>query len=593
MPQWGVTAGRLRKGDRDVTLDEVSAALELDDGHELRSDLPGHRFSRVALQAKVHLTGSFPDLLVATPGVVKNGQFHPFPEEAEHCVVGTTWHPIDADSREARAEVLLRHEIPFSRPFAVGPYLSLVADPDSLPLLLDEIPSHDGEQWATIRAALPAPAALHGTLYPYQIVGSTFLRILTDLGVGCLLADEMGLGKTLQVTATLLAQPATSRTLVVAPAALLLNWQRELAQFAPSLASCIHAGPQRTGVPGGIPDAGVIISSYETVLNDLSFLSEIVWDVVVLDEAQQIRNPDAQRSTAVKMLRRRMSIAVTGTPVENQLSDLWSIGQFLLPNLLGTRESFTSAFPNEVDSAHHLGRIVSPITIRRRVAQVASDLPDRVEIRTPITLDPRAAALHAEIGDNNPPLVAMGMQRILCAHAEEPGTIPGVSITNTPKGEHLLSLLDEAFRSGEKVLVFASYQASLDRLEGLVADTFPSAFRRVIDGRTPGAERQGVIDAFTAAPGAGCLLLNPEAAGVGLNIVAANHVVHFNPEWNPARTEQATARAYRRKQERPVFVHHLYYADSVEESAVERADAKRQLAAGLDRGVHEGQGDTR
>jgi SNF2 family DNA or RNA helicase len=297
-----------------------------------------------------------------------------------------------------------------------------------------------------------------------------------------------------------------------------------------------------------------------------------------------IRNPETGRAKSVKALTRRVSLALTGTPVENRLLDLWSIAEFVVPALLGTREAFEEAFPDELERAESLGQIVAPVTLRRLVADVATDLPELIHIETAFELPPDTARRYTQTAAASAgPLAAITALRVLCAHADGHGWDPGEN--SAPKIDHTLRIIAEAFSSGEKVLVFASFQQGLDRMFETVKTGHPDAFLAVLDGRVPVSDRQTIIDLFTAFPGLGALFINPQAAGVGLNITAANHVIHFNPEWNPALTSQATARAHRRNQTLPVTVHHLFYENTVEEDALLRSDWKRALAQRVDDGA--------
>jgi SNF2 family DNA or RNA helicase len=399
-----------------------------------------------------------------------------------------------------------------------------------------------------------------------------------------LLADQMGLGKTAQAIALLLDQHVHGPSLIVCPASLLRNWAREFGHVAPALTVITHAGPLRTGVASGFAGHDVVITSYETLVSDLSFLIDIPWNVLALDEAQMIRNPETGRAQSVKALNRRVSLALTGTPVENRLLDLWSIAEFVVPALLGTRETFEEAFPDELERAESLGRIIAPVTLRRLVADVATDLPELVHIETAFELPPDTARRYTQTAAASAgPLAAITALRVLCAHADGRGWDPGEN--SAPKIDHTIRIIAEAFSSGEKVLVFASFQQALDRMFETVKTGHPDAFLAVLDGRVEVSDRQTIIDLFTEFPGAGALFMNPQAAGVGLNITAANHVIHFNPEWNPALTSQATARAHRRKQTLPVTVHHLFYENTVEEDAFLRSDWKRALAGRVDDGA--------
>lgn len=544
----------------------------------------GLRFGRIALSPVVVLRGVLPDAALVDVGVQRGAVFIPVPSaDAQGVIHGSRWHPLDLDAMQACFSFIGKYELGQDSKMSLGTYLKIKADVSAVDLVVDETGSDD--------RPMPASAAKDFTalglvidLFPYQQTGADFLVALAERGVGVLLADQMGLGKTAQAIALLLHEHDNGPSLIVCPASLLRNWVREIGHLAPALTVITHAGPLRTGVASGLDGHDIAITSYETLVSDLSFLSDISWNVLVLDEAQMIRNPDTARSQSVKGLNRRVSLALTGTPVENRLLDLWSIAEFVVPALLGIREAFEEAFPDEFDRAEALGEIIAPVTLRRLVADVATDLPELIHIETAFELPTLATNRYAEVAAaKTGPLAAMTELRVLCAHADGYGWDPDSGIA--PKVDHAMRVVSEAFSRQEKVLVFASFQGSLDGMFVSVEIAHPAAFRAVIDGRVPISDRQTIIDNFSASPGAGALFMNPQAAGVGLNITAANHVIHFNPEWNPALTSQATARAYRRRQTLPVTVHHLFYENTVEEDALLRSDWKRALARRVDIGA--------
>jgi len=312
----------------------------------------------------------------------------------------------------------------------------------------------------------------------------------------------------------------------------------------------------------------------------------VCWQIAVLDEAQAIKTPDTKRAISVKNLRRKVGIAVTGTPIENRLRDLWSIVDFVLPGYLGDAESFALKFPDQIVSAAALEPVVSPIMLRRLVRDVAKDLPPRIDIPQVLTLSEAETheyervrlAILAEYGASAT-LVALTTLRQFCAHPmlldDQPWSVD-LAFTFT-KFQRLFELADEIFANGEKMIVFTSYNRMASLIERTVRERY-GFFADTINGDTPISERQGVVDTFARVPGPGLLALNPRAAGAGLNITAANHVVHYNLEWNPAIEDQASARAYRRGQDRPVTIHRLYFANTVEEAINDRLNRKRDLS---------------
>lgn len=568
-------------------------------GNPLES-LPRLSFSRYAVESAVRVQGALPNQLELTVGVFIEGTFAPIKDGKDQVIVASRWYPIDLDSLEETKRWLIDRQIKQSGQITIGNLISFRGAKDPPFILFDESSLESAEVAAKAGKEFNGINGLNASLYPYQRDGVAFLQLVAAHGVGCVLADEMGLGKTLQIIALLLSETNAGRSpsLVVSPSTLLENWRREIAQFAPKLKCMVHAGSTRAGIVERFAGYDVIITSFDTAIRDELLLSGIEWNLLVLDEAQAIKNPDAQRTQAVKRIHRRVSIAVTGTPVENCLGDLWSLSDFALPGLLGTADRFRAEFTDDIDDAARLGLVVAPILLRRCVADVAQDLPQKIEIPQPISMSRELAKLYEtvrkQVIDEYGPsagMVATTKLRLLCVHPslDHPwGSDPSYEM---PKYQRLIELLEEVFDSNEKALVFASYQAMSDLFMKDLPCRWPKGFFQYIDGRVPVPDRQSKVDNFYSHDGFGALFLNPKAAGTGLNITTANHVIHYNPEWNPALTAQATARAYRRKQERPVTIHHLFFADTVEEVMVDRADFKRQLADGAVTG-HVGDLDT-
>ncbi|MGJ8720458.1 MAG: DEAD/DEAH box helicase [Salinibacterium amurskyense] len=431
------------------------------------------------------------------------------------------------------------------------------------------------------------PTLVSASLYPYQVQGALHLTEMASQGLGVLLADEMGLGKTLQAIYLLADQrkKLNETTLVVCPSALLSNWQREISKFTPALSILVHRGSDRTGDSWHFGNVDIVLTSYDILVRDVALFDSTTWNLVILDEAQAVKNPDSRRSAALRRLSKRVGVAITGTPIENSLKDMWSIFEFVAPDYLGSRTTFERRYPDETEAARALSSKAAPMTIRRKVLDVAKDLPPRIDIRTGVDVNPALGALYESVLAENDtvPLARLTKLRQLCASPESEAVGLG-TLQDFPKYAVALDILLEAFAKGEKVLLFASYVDALDTIARDLTDRFPHIFLRVLDGRTSADARQLEIDAFSSHTGPAVLLMNPRATGVGLNIQAASHVVHFTPEWNPAIVAQATARAHRRGQSRPVFVHYLYYVNTVEEAMIDRLDSKRNLQdAGMSR----------
>lgn len=435
--------------------------------------------------------------------------------------------------------------------------------------------------------------ALNADLYSYQAKGIAWMHAAIEKTGGVILADEMGLGKTIQVIGLLLINAPSSAepALVICPTTLIANWVREVTKFAPNLSVSVHRGPDRARLPRHLLGSQVVVTTYETLVNDLVIFKAIPWSWMICDEAQAIKNPASNRRRAVAQIPRSRAIPVTGTPVENHLLDLWSLVDIAVPGLLGSEAQFTAAFPDTSEAAELLGDVTSPIILRRRVSDVAQDLPERIDVEVPLELGQSLAqeyeAVRQEVLGQYPvagAMVATGQLQLFCAHPDltseslvvEGGKVSRLLARSTPKLERTLELLDEAFRNGRKVLVFANFNAC-SKLLRESAQHLPAGYWGEINGSTPPPIRQGIVDEFSAYQGSAVLVLNPRAAGSGLNITAATVVIHFTQVWNPALELQASARAHRRGQTLPVTVYHMYYLDTVEEIMLERARRRRQL----------------
>lgn len=500
----------------------------------------------------------------------------------DQLIVDGTWYPVVEEDLNAALAWASSDGGGHSAPLTAGDVVRIRFD-TGLPCRLVDDFSITAESLALPKARSVDQVRLEATLYPYQEFGVAYLVTLADQSLGCILGDEMGLGKTLQVIGLLEDQRARhlGTSLILAPATVLENWRREVHRFAPALKVLPHSGPERTGNRERLELADVVITSYETALRDEAMLGQVKWNVLVLDEAQAIKSPKAQRTLLVKRLPRRVSIAVTGTPVENRLEDLWSLTDFAVPGLLGTLSDFGARYGATTTDAENLAPVVAPILLRRRVADVAADLPELIETPQFLSTDPifaqeydaiRKAAMN---GGRAAQLGAIQHLRMLAA-----GSIAaddGSSFV-LEKDMRLLELMGEIAEYRQKALIFCSYTHAIDRLESVLSSCGFITHVNKIDGRTPTPARQLIVDTFGAASGPGVLLLNPRAAGTGLNITAANHVIHFNPEWNPAVTDQASRRAFRRGQSMPVTVHHLLYTGTIEEAMWIRAHGKRDLA---------------
>ena len=446
------------------------------------------------------------------------------------------------------------------------------------------------------------PSDLRATLRPYQVEGYRWLSALSELGLGACLADDMGLGKTIQILALILARVSegSGPTLVVAPTSVCGNWIAEIARFAPTLTALDYSGKQRTEHLARLSEQGssasVVVCSYTLLQQDQAELSALNWGMVVLDEAQFIKNPQSLRAKAAYSLSAKQRIAATGTPVENHLGDVWGIFRFLNPGLLGDWQHFKHTFlmPVERDAGREstelLQKLLRPFLLRRLKRDVLSDLPPLTEVQHDVQLSAdesvRYALLRKQIHEklytvhgkrNNKLEVLAEIMRLrrFCCH-------PALVFPDAPrecsKIDAFLDLVEELRENQHRALVFSQFVDFL----ALVREQLDE--RRIryeyLDGSTPQAERQARVAAFQEGD-APLFLISLKAGGFGLNLTAADYVIHLDPWWNPAVQAQATDRAHRIGQERPVTVYRLVTRESIEESIVKMHATKRELAGAL------------
>jgi superfamily II DNA or RNA helicase len=427
------------------------------------------------------------------------------------------------------------------------------------------------------------PEDLNASLRPYQSDGIAWLMSLRDAALGGVLADDMGLGKTLQAIAAL-----RGRALVVCPRSVVFNWEAEIRRFRPNLKTALYHGPKRTLDP----TADVTLTTYALLRIDEAELAAVKWDAVVLDEAQNIKNPDSQAARAAYAIPAEFRLALSGTPVENRLTDLWSLFRFAVPGLLGSRARFIErvAAPIErgdANAALRLRRLSSPFMLRRRKSDVLKDLPPRTDSVLFCELDERERAVYnavraaaqvevvKKLSEGASPLAALEALLRLRQAACHSGLVPGHEAASSAKVERLVEALEDAAAEGHRALVFSQWTSLLDRVEPALRERDLRFVR--LDGST--RDRQAVVDEFQADGGPPVMLISLKAGGTGLNLTAADHVFLLDPWWNPAVEDQAADRAHRIGQDRPVMVYRLVAKDTVEERVLALQDGKRALAA--------------
>ncbi|MDC0717884.1 DEAD/DEAH box helicase [Nannocystis bainbridge] len=449
------------------------------------------------------------------------------------------------------------------------------------------------EMFATLPAAT-LPADLTAQLRDYQRRGVDWLSVLRDAGIGALLADDMGLGKTLQTLTSV-----RGRTLVVAPTSTLHNWLAECRRFRPGLRAALYHGPKRNLEP----TADVTITSYAVLRLDREKLSRETWDTVVLDEAHAIKEPTTATASAAFGLRAGWRVALSGTPVQNRLTELWSLSHFLNPGLLGQLREFVAGYGKAVEQGRaartaELQAKLRPFMLRRRKQEVAPELPPLTEIvlRCPLDAEERriydglrvAAELELpKLQSGGGMLEALELLLRLRQAACHTALVPGQEATRSSKVELLLAQLTEVTAAGHRALVFSQWTSLLDLVEDALTAAELEHVR--LDGATE--DRAGVVARFQAEDGPPVMLISLKAGGTGLNLTAADYVYLLDPWWNPSIEDQAGARAHRIGQSRPVFLHRLIAEDTVEEKILELHARKRALAqATVDEGDVSGLG---
>jgi len=481
----------------------------------------------------------------------------------------------------------------------------------------DEVVSISHGQWlegvfATMRRPEASPelvpdARFAATLRPYQAAGLRWLAFLHSLGFGACLADDMGLGKTMQILAffNLLTAAGGPKkpSLLVLPASLIANWEAEIERFFPSLSYAV-AHPGRSQADHGLPPSLGTVASLDLVITTYAmvgrydWLRETAWHLVILDEAQAIKNPATKQSRAVKALSADNRICMTGTPVENHLSDLWSLFDFINPGLLGNAKEFATyskrlARAGEGAGYGALRRLISPFILRRMKSDKAiiQDLPAKVELKAWADLSRKQVALYQEMVERMMESVrdVEGIQRKgmvlaaitkfkqLCNHPDQYAGRDGYAEAESGKFSRLREICETIHDKREKVLIFTQFKEMAEPLARFLSTIFERP-GLVLHGSVPVARRKEIVSQFQNEPYAPFLVLSLKAGGVGLNLTAANHVIHFDRWWNPAVENQATDRAFRIGQTRGVMVHKFLTRGTIEEKIDAMLEQKARLA---------------
>jgi len=499
---------------------------------------------------------------------------------------GGGWAPLPSGFLEKHGhrvqELLAARDAERKVPTALLPELGTVAKalglerPVGLERLAPLLEDFSGIPVATL------PADLKAELRPYQRFGVDWLVFLRDTGLGAVLADDMGLGKTLQTICAL-----RGRALVVCPKSVVYNWIEEIRRFRPGMSTRVYHGARRelTG------EADVTLTTYATLRTDATELAAERWDVVVLDEAQAIKNADSQTARAAFQLSGAFRVALSGTPVENRLEELWSVMNFANPGLLGRKSTFSEQTVGPISvgqpqAAERLRAKIRPFVLRRMKRDVAPELPPRTDAVLHVELDEgergvydavRAATKHevtARLGHGDSVLAALEALLRLRQASCHSGLVPGQEADRSSKIDRLLEALEETVADGHKALVFSQWTGLLDRVEPHLRAA-GIAFTR-LDGQT--RDRGEVVGHFQGPDGPPVMLVSLKAGGTGLNLTAADHVFLLDPWWNPAVEDQAADRAHRIGQDRPVMVYRMVTKDTVEERILALQLKKRALS---------------
>jgi non-specific serine/threonine protein kinase len=490
---------------------------------------------------------------------------------------------------------------------------------ESVPLVSGDAVQVTNGQWLkSVRDRLSDPAALESRdpgdgfeadLRHYQRLGFNWLASMRSFGFGALLADDMGLGKTVQILALLnyMRQNGGLSALLVIPASLIGNWRREIARFAPNVTyAVLHSlkgakkGEAKDGKTAELDEnTDLFITTYGMALR-LECLKERKWDLIVLDEAQAIKNPSAGQTKAVKQLKASFKIAMTGTPIENKLGDLWSIFDFLNAGLLGSEKEFSRYVKTVKESGSYakLRGVVSPFILRRLKTDksIINDLPDKVEIKAYTALATKQALLYKNLakdlerkletvdgkGIERKGIVLAAIMKFkqICNH---PDQYLGQSLfkhSESGKFDKLREICETVYEKRERVLVFTQFKEMAKPL----ADFLETVFERqglVLHGGTAVKKRAELVEKFNGEEYAPFMVLSLKAGGVGLNLTSANHVVHFDRWWNPAVENQATDRAFRIGQAKNVMVHKFITSGTIEEKIDAMIEDKQKMAGDI------------
>ncbi|MGL4293305.1 MAG: DEAD/DEAH box helicase, partial [Bacteroidales bacterium] len=440
------------------------------------------------------------------------------------------------------------------------------------------------------------PTWLQASLRPYQEEGFRWMARLCEWGAGACLADDMGLGKTLQTIAMLLHRAPQGASVVIAPASVLLNWQQEIIRFAPSLTTkVLHGMGERDALMQGLEPYDVVLTTYGLLASETERLCGTKWNVIVLDEAHTIKNKETKMSKAAMELEGDFRLLLTGTPIQNHLGEIWNLFQFMNPGMLGTFDQFAAKFITPADSKEQrelLKALVSPFLLRRTKNEVLNDLPGKTEMVIPVELSPaervvyetlRRKAEEKLLQENSGTVQTLAEITRLRQAASHIGMVGKNQAEESSKMKAFFELFEEMKDNNHRALVFSQFTTHLALFrEALDKRKIPYLY---LDGSTPVSERAKLVKSFQTGEQP-LFLISLKAGGLGLNLTAADFIVHLDPWWNPALEDQASDRAYRIGQRRPVTVYRLIATDTIEEKIIELHHTKKDMADSLLEGTN-------
>ena len=425
-----------------------------------------------------------------------------------------------------------------------------------------------------------------GELRDYQTYGVKWLSFLNQYQFGGILADDMGLGKTVQTIAFTTSIEQTAPYLVIGPTNVIYNWEKEIAKFTKRKKTVIYGGTNREKLLPKIAKSNYVITSFGILKNDIDLLKNIPFEAIFIDEAQNIKNPSTQISKAVKQLNAKFRIAMTGTPIENYIQDLWNIFDFVMPDYLGK----FSQFENDLKDGRkeQLKTKIKPFILRREKKEVLDSLPEKTEIIIKCDMTPAQEKLYktvldaAKKGVNTAKgkkerlnvFTALLKLRQVCIHPQLLKEVGATDIESSKfelAKEKILELIDE----GHKIVMFSQFTKMLDIMNAWTDKQ--NIYTERIDGSVSAKARMEAVDKFQEAESAGMFLISLKAGGVGLNLTAADYVIHLDPWWNPAIESQATDRVHRMGQQNKVFVYKLITTGTIEEKIQDLQESKKQL----------------